>query len=68
MKTFKTKLITPVFVALVSLLVCFAPLDPNGKENLLLALVSGYFGNLASDLSNQKDDDGKDNGNQRKLL
>lgn len=42
------KLVRPCFVLLASLLICFSGIDSNGKENLLLALISGYFGNLTS--------------------
>lgn len=40
-----SKLITPGFVLISSLLILFSNLRPEGKENLLLALISGYFGN-----------------------
>ncbi len=60
MNNFPTKLITPLFVFTSCILISFAPIDPNGKENLLLALISGYFGNLATQ-QDEKLDKMKDN-------
>lgn len=40
------KALTPLLVLKFSTLIVFSDLDPNGKEQLLLALISGYFGSL----------------------
>ena len=40
------KALTPILVIITSLFILYSNLETNGKEQLLLALISGYFGNL----------------------
>ena len=39
------KALTPVLVIITSLIIVFSNIESNGKEQLLLALISGFFGN-----------------------
>lgn len=66
------KAITPALVFTLSTIIVFSSLDSNGKEQLLLALISGYFGNLtpnAEELLKKLDDsDNKENTKRDRLM
>lgn len=65
------KAITPTLVFVLSTIIVFSSLDSNGKEQLLLALISGYFGNLtpnAEELLKKLDDGDNENKVKRDRL